>query len=91
MNMQGFIETDDGALIMLDYQGYGRAYPQGRRQVVGAAWHTTDNEKYRSLNDAICAIAGEVRVPSPPPDPLAQKDVELVFSVAELVWEAPPD
>ncbi len=25
MNIQGFIETDDSALIMLDYQGYGRS------------------------------------------------------------------
>lgn len=38
MNMQGFIQTDDGAVIMVDYQGFGRAYPPGRRQVVGAAW-----------------------------------------------------
>jgi hypothetical protein len=91
MNMQGFIETDDGAVIMVDYQGFGRAYPPGRRQVVGAAWHTTDNEKYRFLNDAICTIAGEVRVPAQPPTPLEQKDVQLVFAVAELVWEAPPD
>jgi len=25
MNIQGFTETDDSALIMLDYQGYGRS------------------------------------------------------------------
>jgi hypothetical protein len=25
MNIQGFIETNDSALIMLDYQGYGRS------------------------------------------------------------------
>lgn len=91
MNLQGFIETDDGALIMVDYQGYGRAYPPGRRQVVGAAWHTTSHEKYSFLNNAICAISGEVRVPSPPPEPLEQKDVQLVFAVDELVWEPPPD
>lgn len=90
MNMQGFIETDDGALIMADYRGYGRAYPKGRRQVVGAAWHISNHEKYRALNDAVCVISGEVRVPSPPPEPLEQKDVQLVFSVAELVWEPPP-
>ena len=89
MNMQGFIETDDGALIMTDYQGYGRAYPPGRRQVVGAAWHVTSDEKYRFLNDAICTISGEVRVPDKPA--VEQKDVQLVFAVAELVWEAPPD
>ena len=90
MNMQGFIETDDGALVMVDYRGYGRAYPPGRRQVVGAAWHTTNNEKYRFLNDVVCAISGEVRAPSLPPAEIQQKDVQLVFDVAELVWEAPP-
>jgi hypothetical protein len=37
MDMHGVIETDDGVTIRVDYQGYGRAYPQGRRQVVGAA------------------------------------------------------
>jgi hypothetical protein len=89
MNMQGFIETDDGALVIVDYQGYGRAYPPGRRQVVGAAWHTAGDGKYQFLNDCICVISGEVRVPSPPPDPLEQKDVQLVFDVAELVWEPP--
>ena len=89
MNMQGFIELEEGGLLMLDYQGYGRAYPSGRRQVVGAAWHVTDVEKYRFLNDAVCVICGEVRVPSPPPEPLGQKDVQLVFDVAEVVWEPP--
>jgi hypothetical protein len=88
MNIQGFIETDDDALIMIDYQGYGRAYPVGRRQVVGAAWHLTSHEKYRFLNDGVCAIAGEVRAPEKPE--VTQAEVELVFSVAEVVWEAPP-
>jgi hypothetical protein len=90
MNMQGFVATDDDALIMIDYQGYGRAYPPGRRQVVGAAWHVTDHEKYRSLNDAICVIAGEVRAPSTP-GPIEQHQVQLVLAVSELVWEPPPD
>ncbi|HEV2138841.1 MAG TPA: DUF3237 family protein [Nitrososphaerales archaeon] len=92
MNMQGFIKTDDGALIMTDYRGYGRSYPKGRRQVVGAAWHVTDSEKYRWLNDVVCAITGEVRAPiGVPPDKTKQADVKLVFDVAELVWEAPPE
>ena len=62
------IETEDGATIMFDYQGYGRAYPPGRRHIVGAAWHLTDHEKYRWLNDVICVLAGEVRVPAKPPE-----------------------
>jgi hypothetical protein len=92
MNIQGFIKTDDGALIMTDYRGYGRTYPKGRRQVVGAAWHVTDSEKYRWLNDVVCAIAGEVRAPAGvPPDQIEQADVKLVFDVAELIWEAPSE
>ena len=78
-DFQGFIETDDGALIMFDCRGYGRAYPKGRRQIVGAAWHMSDHEKYRWLNDVICVVAGEVRS--------QQGDVELVIDLSELVWE----
>lgn len=91
MNMNGFIETDDGALIILEYHGYGRSYPAGRRQVVGAAFHFSDHSTYKRLNDSVCVIAGEVRRPAPPPTPVEQKDVQLVFSVDELIWEAPPE
>jgi len=108
MNIQGFIETDDSALIMLDYQGYGRSSDRSqelykltptanpatklRRQVVGFARHTTDSEKYGWLNDAVCAVAGEVRVPPDiPPAQLKQADVKLVFSVSEVIWEPPPE
>jgi hypothetical protein len=49
-----------------------------------------DSEKYRWLNDAICAISSEVRVPvGAPPDQTKQGDVNLVFDVAEIVLEAP--
>ena len=108
MNIQGFIETDDSALIMLDYQGYGRspdrsqelykrASPSNektssRRQVVGFAKHVTDNEKYHWLNDAVCAISGEVRAPlGIPRDQVKQADVKLIFSIAEIIWESPPE
>ena len=87
MDMQGFIETDDGALIMLDFQGYGRSYPKGRRQVVGAAWHVSSAERYKWLNDVTCVIGGEVRTPSK--ENIEQKDVELVFQVSELIWSPP--
>ena len=106
MKLQGFVKTDDGAIIMTDFQGYGRSLPRSqqlygaaldektkrRRQVIGAAWHVTDSEKYRWLNDTICAIAGEVRAPvDVPPEKVKQAEVKLVFSVAEIVWEAPPE
>ncbi|HSS93761.1 MAG TPA: DUF3237 family protein [Candidatus Dormibacteraeota bacterium] len=88
-DIQGVIETDDGATIMFDFQGYGRAYPPGRRQIVGAAWHLSEHEKYRWLNDTICVLAGEVRWPDKPPEEVKPIDVQLVIDVNELVWEAP--
>jgi hypothetical protein len=91
MNFQGFIETQPAkSIIMFDYQGYGRTYPKGRRQVVGTAKHYSQDEKYRWLNDSICVISGEVRAPIIPPEQIKQADVKLVFTVAELLWEAPP-
>ena len=108
MDLQGFIETSDAATILLDYRGYGRSRgrsdelyvgsPLGteatrrRRQVVGFARHVTDHPKYAWLNDAVCAIAGEVRAPLVPPGgEVRQADVRLVFSVAEVLWEPPPE
>ena len=91
MDIQGVILTDDGATIMFDYQGYGRAYPVGRRQIVGAAWHVTGDERYTRLNDSICMLAGEVRWPDKPADEVKQEEVQLVIDVSELIWEAPKD
>jgi hypothetical protein len=76
---QGVIETDDGATIIFDYRGYGRAYPEPGRQVVGFATHVSGDERYTWLNDVVCAVAGEVQ----PGD----ERTEIVLDVAELVWE----
>ena len=77
------IETDDGATIMFELHGYGRAYPPGRRQIVGSAFHLSDHERYRRLNDVVCVCVGEVRRPTDP----AQREPDLVIDIAELVWE----
>jgi hypothetical protein len=78
-DFQGVIETDDGAIIMFDYFGYGRAYPEERRQIVSAATHLSDDPRYRWLNDVMCVGTGEVG------------DPELVVDMAELVWEPPTE
>ncbi len=80
-DFQGVIETDDGARVMVDLRGYGRAYPEPRRQVVGFCTHLASDERYRWLNDAVCALTGEVR-PRP-----GGAGVDIVLDVAELVWE----
>ena len=81
------IETDDGATIMFELTGYGRAYPPGRRQIVGSVFHLSDSDRYRRLNDAVCVCVGEVRAPSDP----SREDADLVIDVAELIWEPVAD
>jgi hypothetical protein len=68
---------------MVECHGYGRAYPEGRRQIVGSVLHLSDAERYRWLNDVVCVCVGEVRAPEDP----ARQSPDLVMDVAELVWE----
>jgi hypothetical protein len=82
-DFRAVIETDDGAAIMFEWHGYGRAYPPGRRQIVGAVFHLADREPYSRLNDVVCACVGEVRAPRDPD----QQEPDLVVDIAELVWE----
>jgi uncharacterized protein DUF3237 len=81
-DFRAVIETDDDATIYFESHGYGRAYPPGRRQIVGSVAHLSDSERYRPLNDAMCVCVGEVRSSDDP-----ETSTELVLEVAELVWE----
>ena len=81
-DLRAVIETDDSATIMLEWHGYGRAYPVGRRQIVGAVFHLSDDERYSRLNDVVCVSIGEVRTSSDPGE-----ETELVADIAELIWE----
>jgi hypothetical protein len=82
-DFRAVIETDDGATIMVEWHGYGRAQPEGRRQIVGSVLHLSDSDPYRRLNDVVCVCVGEVRAPGDP----GQESPDLVLDVAELVWE----
>ena len=82
-DFRAVIETYDGATILVELRGYGRAYPPGRRQIVGMVVHQTDAEQYLHLNDTFCVCVGEVRT-SADPD---QREPDLIVDVAELVWE----
>ena len=79
-DFQGIIETDDGAVVYVDTRGYGRAYPAGRRQIVGTSTHLSEDPRYAWLNDVVTVLTGEVRM-------RPGQDVELVCDVAELIWE----
>ena len=82
-DFRAVIETVDGATIMVWLQGYGRAHPPGRRQIVGSVFHLSDSDRYRRLNDVVCVCVGEVRAPVDPD----RQSSDLVIDVAELVWE----
>ncbi len=79
-DLQGIIDTEDGATIVLDMRGYGRAYPLGARQVVVAMTHLSDHPRYARLNDSLSVGCGEVRR-------LSDEETELVIDVGELIWE----
>jgi hypothetical protein len=80
-DFRGALDTDDGATILFSWHGYARPGAPDRREIVGSITHVTGNERYAWLNNAVCALSGEVRPRK------AAEDFEVVFDVAELIWE----
>jgi hypothetical protein len=72
-DLHGAVETGDGAVVLVHLTGRGRP-DEGR--VVGAATHTTGDERYLWLNDTVGAVAGEVF-----------RGDRVVLEVWALVWE----
>jgi hypothetical protein len=72
--LDGAVETEDGATVLIGLTGRGapQAEPQGR--VVAAIVHSAEGG-YGWLNDVLGVVCGEVR------------GREVVLDVAELVWE----
>lgn len=79
-DFRGVLETDDGATILFSWHGYARP-AAGRRELLGSITHLTGSERYAWLNNALCALAGEVRPREDAPG------FEVVFDVSELIWE----
>jgi uncharacterized protein DUF3237 len=91
-DFRGVIETDDGAVVLLEYHGFGRAYREpyktlspNRRQWVATASHLSEDPRYVWLNDTVCVGTGEVRPKTSGATETNPSD--LVLDVAELVWE----
>jgi len=80
-DFRGVLETDDGATVLFAWQGYALPRPGSKLELVGSMTHVTYDERYRRLNDVVCALTGEVR-------PRADgTGYEVVLDVAELIWE----
>jgi len=80
-DFRGVLECDDGATILFAWHGYAVTAAEGPHRLVGSLTHVTDDDRYLWLNDAVCAVAGEVR----PRAEAAGFDVAL--EVSELIWE----
>jgi len=78
---RGVLETDDGAVILFEWQGLAVLSDSGMRRLLGSLVHTTDAPRYRWLNDRVCAVEGEVR---PRTD---GSGFEVEVAVSEMVWE----
>ena len=79
-DFNGVIETDDGATILFHLQGRGRP---DDGHVVGFATHVASDERFRWLNDSVCALVGEIK----PED----DRTDIVLDIAKLVWEPLPE
>ena len=60
-SFRGVLETDDGAAILFRWDGLTRRTPAGKQELLGSMFHTSDDDRYRWLNDRVCAVEGEVR------------------------------
>jgi Protein of unknown function (DUF3237) len=78
---RGVLETDDGASILIRWDGLASLTPSGMRALLGAMHHTSDDERYRWLNDRVCAVEGEVR---PRPEGTG---FDVVLDVWLMTWE----
>ena len=80
-DFRGVLETDDGATILFAWSGLARVGSGGMRELVGSITHSTDDERYRWLNDRVGVVAGGVRPRE------GGEGFDVVIEVAELVWE----
>src|SRR3954454_24058464 len=53
--VRGVLEADDGATILFELNGLATPTDSGMRQLLGSFVHTTDDPRYRWLNDRVCA------------------------------------
>jgi hypothetical protein len=78
---RGVLETDDGATVLFHWEGLASLTDSGMRQLLGTIQHVSDDERYRWLNDRVCAVEGEVR-------PRADgSGFDVVLEVSEMMWE----
>jgi|SRR5829696_1636569 len=78
---RGVLETEEGGVILFEWEGLAVLDDSGMRRLLGSLVHTTDDPRYRWVNDRVCAVEGEV-------GPRADgSGFDVVLEVSEMVWE----
>jgi hypothetical protein len=78
---RGVLDTDDGGTILFHWEGLATLTDTGMRSLLGIAQHTSEDERYRWLNDRVCTVEGEIR-------PRTEgTGFNVVLSVSEMIWE----
>jgi hypothetical protein len=80
-NFRGVLETEDGVLILFEWEGLAVLTGSGMRRLLGSLVHTTDDLYYRWLNDRVCAVEGEIRRRT---DKIG---FVVVYEVSGVVWK----
>jgi len=78
---RGVLETDDGGVVLFEWQGLAVRGDAGTLRLLGSLVHITDHLDHRWLNDRVCAVEGEVRRRAD------GSGSEVVFEVSDMVWE----
>jgi hypothetical protein len=78
---RGAMETDDGVTVLFHWEWLASLTDPGMRKLLGTIQHVSDDERYRRLNDRVCAVEGEVRQRSD------GSGFDVVLEVSEMVWE----
>jgi hypothetical protein len=78
---RGVLETDDGATVLFHWEGLASLTDSGMRQLLGTIQHVSDDDRYRWLNDHLCAVEGEVRRRTD------GSGFDVALEVSEMVWE----
>ena len=81
---RGVLETDDGGVVLFEWQGLAVRGDTGTLRLLGSLVHITDHLHYRWLNDRVCAVEGEVRRRAD------GSGSDVVFEVSDMVWEGVP-
>jgi hypothetical protein len=78
---RGVLETDDGASILFHWEGLASLTDTGMRQLLGSMQHVSDDDRYRWLNDRMCAVEGEVCSGD------GGAGFDVVLDVSLMTWE----